>query len=101
MVGKVVLAVTGSIAAFKGAKLASDLVSSGFEVRPVLTHGGSRFITSLTLEALTGNPVTSDVWDEQPGTSRMGHLELARWADMLVVAPASANSLARLALGLA
>jgi phosphopantothenoylcysteine decarboxylase/phosphopantothenate--cysteine ligase len=100
MGAKIVLAITGSIAAFKSAKLASDLVSRGDEVRCIVTRGGARFMTPLTFEALTGNPVASEVWDEQPGTSRMGHLELARWAHLLVVAPASANAIARLALGL-
>jgi len=96
----VLLAVSGSIAAFKSAQLASDLVKEGFAVRVVLTRGGERFVTPLTFEAITGNPAGVEVWDEQPGTSRMGHIELARWADILVVAPASAGALARLSLGL-
>lgn len=96
----VLLGVTGSIAAFKAAKLASDLVQLGFAVRAALSHGATRFIAPLTFEAITANPVAVDVWDELAGTSRMGHLELARWADVLVVAPASAGAIARLALGL-
>jgi phosphopantothenoylcysteine decarboxylase/phosphopantothenate--cysteine ligase len=98
---RVLLAVTGSIAAFKAAALASDLVKRGFEVRVIMTPSATRFIAPLTFEALTAHPVTTEVWDEQPGSSRMSHLELARWADLLVVAPASAAALARLALGLA
>jgi phosphopantothenoylcysteine decarboxylase/phosphopantothenate--cysteine ligase len=98
---RVLLAVTGSIAAFKAAALASDLVKRGLEVRVIMTLSATRFVAPLTFEALTANPVATEVWDEQPGTSRMGHLELARWADVLVIAPASAASLARLALGLA
>ena len=97
---RIVLAVSGSIAAFKGAALASRLVQGGFDVRVILTRGGARFVTALTFEALTGHPVGTEVWDEQVGASRMGHLELARWADLLVVAPASAAVLARLALGM-
>jgi phosphopantothenoylcysteine decarboxylase/phosphopantothenate--cysteine ligase len=97
--GRVLLAVTGSIAAYKAAALASSLIADGFEVRVVLTHGGERFVTRLTFEALTGHPVVQEVWDEEPGRSRMGHLELARWADVLVVAPASAGALARVAAG--
>jgi phosphopantothenoylcysteine decarboxylase / phosphopantothenate---cysteine ligase len=97
----VLLAVTGSIAAFKSAALASELVKHGFDVRAVLSRGGTRFVTSLTFEALTGNPVAVEVWDEHPGATAMGHLELARWADVMVVCPASAGSIARLALGLA
>lgn len=98
---RVVLAVTGSIAAFKAATLASELASAGLDVRVILTPGGSRFVTPLTFEALTGHSAIEEVWDEQPGSSRMGHLELARWADILVVAPASADAIAKLALGLA
>src|SRR5919202_1829495 len=97
MAGKILLAVTRSIAAFQAAKLASDLVTRLHDVRVILTHGGARFVTPLTFEALTGNPVVREVWDEQPGSTRMGHLELARWAEVLVVAPASADTLARLA----
>jgi len=95
-----VLGVTGSIAAFKAAKLASDLIQAGTQVRVVLTSGGARFVSALTFAALTGHAVSDDIWDEQPGRSRIGHLELARWADILVVAPASAHSIAGLALGL-
>jgi phosphopantothenoylcysteine decarboxylase / phosphopantothenate---cysteine ligase len=93
--------VSGSIAAFKAAALASEMVKAAMEVRVVLTPGGARFVTPLTFEGITGNRATIDVWDEQPGASRMGHLELARWADVLVVAPASADIIARLSLGLA
>lgn len=92
---------TGSVAAFKAATLASEMVQAGMEVRVVMTDGGSRFVSPLTFEALTGHPVAQQVWDDLPGSSRMGHLDLARWADIVVVAPASANTLARLALGLA
>lgn len=95
------LGVSGSIAAFKAPALASEMVKAGMAVRVVLTPGGARFVTPLTFETVTGNSVAIDVWDEQPGGSRMGHLELARWADVLVVAPASADILARLSLGLA
>jgi phosphopantothenoylcysteine decarboxylase/phosphopantothenate--cysteine ligase len=97
----VLLGVSGSIAAFKAPALASEMVEAGMAVRVVLTPGGARFVTPLTFEAVTGNSVAIDVWDEHPGGSRMGHLELARWADVLVVAPASADILARLSLGLA
>jgi len=70
-------------------------------VRAILTRSAARFVAPLTFEALTGHPVGTEVWDEQPGTSRMGHLELAHWAGVLVVAPATAVAIARLALGLA
>jgi phosphopantothenoylcysteine decarboxylase/phosphopantothenate--cysteine ligase len=97
----VLLAVTGSIAAFKAAALASEMVKRALEVRVIMTAGATRFVAPLTFEALTGHPVATEVWDEQPGSSRMGHLELARWADLIVVAPVTAAALARLALGLA
>lgn len=100
MTGKIVLGVSGSIAAFKGAALASTLVRHGHEVRCVLTPGATHFVTPLTFEGITGRPAGIDLWEEQPGSSRMGHLELARWADVLVIAPASAGSIARLACGL-
>jgi phosphopantothenoylcysteine decarboxylase / phosphopantothenate---cysteine ligase len=98
---RIVLGVTGSIAAFKAAALASDMTKAGFEVRTVLTDGGAKFVSPLTFEALTGFPAETSLWDERPGSSRMGHLDLARWAERLVVAPATASTLARLALGLA
>lgn len=96
----IVLGISGSIAAFKGAALASELVQTGHEVRCILTPGATRFITPLTLEGLTNRPTALEIWDEQPGSSRVGHLELARWANILVIAPASAGALARVALGL-
>lgn len=97
----VLLGVSGSIAAFKSAQLASLLVKSGYAVQVIMTPGATRFITPLTFEAITGQPVMTSVWEEQPGSTRMGHIELARWGSILVVAPASASVLARLALGLA
>jgi phosphopantothenoylcysteine decarboxylase/phosphopantothenate--cysteine ligase len=97
---RVILGVTGSIAAFKAAALASDLVQAGHEVQVVLTPGGARFISALTFEAITGRPVPAEVWDEAGGRSGIGHVELGRWTDLLAVAPASAGAIARLALGL-
>jgi phosphopantothenoylcysteine decarboxylase/phosphopantothenate--cysteine ligase len=97
---RIVLGVTGSIAAFKAAALASELTKAGAQVRTVLTAGAQHFISRLTFETLTGQPVMEDLWEERPGV-HIGHLELARWAEVLVVAPASASSIARLALGLA
>jgi phosphopantothenoylcysteine decarboxylase/phosphopantothenate--cysteine ligase len=99
----ILLGVTGSIAAFKAASLASSLVKDGMQVRVILTPGGERFVSRLTFEALTGNRAGVDVWEEEsaPGESRMGHIELARWGDLLVVAPATADTIARLSLGLA
>jgi phosphopantothenoylcysteine decarboxylase/phosphopantothenate--cysteine ligase len=99
-VSRILLGVSGSIAAFKAAALASLLVQRSHEVRVILTPGGARFVKPLTFEAITANSVAHDLWDESPGSSRMGHIELARWADLLAVAPAGASAIARLALGL-
>ncbi len=96
----IVLGITGSIAAYKAADLASLLVKRGHDVHVVMTRSAQRFITPLTLQTLSKNPVTTDVFDEQPGWCP-GHIELADRADLLLVAPASAAALARLACGLA
>lgn len=96
----VVLGVTGSIAAYKAADLAGLLLKKGHDVRVVMTGSARRFITPLTLQTLSKNPVVTDVFDEQEGWCP-GHIELADRADMLLVAPASAAALARLAHGLA
>lgn len=97
---KILLAITGGIASYKSAILARRLQDQGAEVRVVMTEGAQAFITPLTLQALTGNPVHTDLLDES-AEAAMGHIELARWADLILVAPASANTLARLANGLA
>lgn len=99
--GKViVLAVTGSIAAYKAADLASRLTQLGAEVHPVLTAGAQRFVTPLTFQSVTHQPVASDLWAEND-PREVAHVALADRADLLLVAPASANTLARLAHGLA
>jgi phosphopantothenoylcysteine decarboxylase/phosphopantothenate--cysteine ligase len=97
---RVVLGVTGGIAAYKSAELIRRLREAGAEVRVVMTQGAVRFITPLTLQALSGKPVHRHLLDEG-AESGMGHIELARWADVIVVAPASANFMARVAHGLA
>lgn len=97
---RIVLGVTGSIAAFRAADLASAMVREGWEVHAVLTGDGARFLPALTLAALTHRPVHTSLWEEGEG-GRMGHLDLARSADAVVVAPASADSLARAAHGMA
>jgi phosphopantothenoylcysteine decarboxylase/phosphopantothenate--cysteine ligase len=96
----IVLGVTGSIAAYKAADLASLLVKKGHQVRVVMTQGAQKFITPLTMQTLSKNPVTTDVFAEQEGWCP-GHIELADRADLLLIAPASAAALARLACGLA
>ncbi len=95
----VLLAVTGSIAAYKAAELASELVQNDLSVRVILTRGGSRFISPQTFEGITGNLVASDLWGTGAGESAMEHLRLASWAEVLIVAPATADAIARLAGG--
>jgi phosphopantothenoylcysteine decarboxylase/phosphopantothenate--cysteine ligase len=96
----VLLGVSGGIAAYKAAELVRRLRDAGAEVRVVLTEGATRFVTALTFQALSGNPVRSSLWDES-AEAAMGHIELARWAGQIVIAPASADLIARLAHGLA
>ncbi|NBT89262.1 MAG: phosphopantothenoylcysteine decarboxylase [Verrucomicrobia bacterium] len=97
---RIVLGVTGSIAAFRAADLASAMVKEGWEVHAILTSDGARFLPALTLAALTHRPVHSSLWEEGEG-GRMSHLDLAQTASAVVVAPASADFLARAAHGLA
>jgi phosphopantothenoylcysteine decarboxylase/phosphopantothenate--cysteine ligase len=98
--GKVLLGVSGGIAAYKSADLVRRLREAGAEVRVVMTAGARQFVSPLTFQALSGHPVRSELWDPA-AEAAMGHIELARWADLVLVAPASANTLARLAHGLA
>lgn len=97
---RILLGVSGGIAAYKSAELVRRLREAGAEVRVVMTAGATQFITPLTLQALSGQPVRTSVFDVQ-AEAAMGHIELARWADAVLIAPASANTLARLAQGLA
>lgn len=96
----VVLGVAGSIAAYKAADLASRLVKRGHEVRVVMTKDAQEFITPLTLQVLSRHPVTADLYDEKQSW-HPGHIELADRADLLVVAPATANVVAKFAHGIA
>ncbi len=97
---RVVVGITGGIAAYKSAELVRCLRQRGCEVRVVMTEGAQRFITPLTLQALSGHRVSTELLDPEAEAS-MGHIELARWADTVLVAPASANFMARLAHGFA
>jgi phosphopantothenoylcysteine decarboxylase/phosphopantothenate--cysteine ligase len=97
---RILLGVTGGIAAYKAADLVRRLRDGGAEVQVVLTAGAARFVTPLTFQALSGRPVRVGLWDEA-AEAAMGHIELARWADLVLIAPASADFLARLAAGLA
>jgi phosphopantothenoylcysteine decarboxylase/phosphopantothenate--cysteine ligase len=97
---RILLGVTGGIAAYKSADLVRRLRDAGAEVRVVMSQGAQAFITPLTFQAVSGNPVHTKLLDES-AEAGMGHIELARWADQLLVAPATANFIARLAHGLA
>ena len=95
---RILLGVTGGIAAYKSCELVRLLRKAGAEVRVVMTAPATRFVTPLSFQALSGNPVRSDLFDPEHEAA-MGHIELARWADLIVVAPASADFLARLSQG--
>ena len=95
---RVLLAVCGGIAAYKSAELVRRLQERGAEVRVLMTRGAQEFITPLTLQALSGHPVHDSLLDAEAERG-MGHIELARWADLLLIAPATADCLARLAAG--
>jgi phosphopantothenoylcysteine decarboxylase/phosphopantothenate--cysteine ligase len=97
---KVVLGVSGSIAAYKAADLASKLTQAGVSLDVVLTPAAAKFVAPLTFQGVSGRPAYVDMFDTKAGASEL-HIELARRADALVVAPASATTIARLALGLA
>ncbi|MFN2362266.1 MAG: bifunctional phosphopantothenoylcysteine decarboxylase/phosphopantothenate--cysteine ligase CoaBC [Marinobacter sp.] len=97
---RILLGVTGGIAAYKSAELVRLLKKSGHEVRVVLTRGAEAFVTPLTFQALSGEPVRTSLLDPE-AESGMGHIELAKWADQVVIAPASADFIARLAQGMA
>jgi phosphopantothenoylcysteine decarboxylase / phosphopantothenate---cysteine ligase len=94
----IVLGITGGIAAYKAAELVRRLKERGALVHVVMTDAAREFITPLTLQALSGNPVHSSLLDPE-AEAAMGHIELARWADLLLVAPASADFIAKLAHG--
>lgn len=96
----VLLGVSGGIAAYKACEVVRRLRGTGADVRVVLTEGAERFVTALTFEALSGQSVRQGLWDPDAPLG-MAHLELARWASQVLVAPASANALAKLAHGFA
>lgn len=93
-----IVGVTGSIAAYKAAEITRELIREGANVRVVMTEGACQFITPLTMQALSGNPVHTDLLDTE-AEAAMGHIALARWADSIVIAPASADTVARLVQG--
>lgn len=96
---KILLGISGGIAAYKAADLASRLTAASAQVRTMMTESACRLITPLTLQALTRQPVYTSMWTE-PRDHTIGHIELADWADAIVVAPATADILAKIAAGL-
>ncbi|MBS0372375.1 MAG: bifunctional phosphopantothenoylcysteine decarboxylase/phosphopantothenate--cysteine ligase CoaBC [Proteobacteria bacterium] len=97
---KLVLGVTGGVAAYKAAELVRLLGKAGADVHVVLTQGGARFVTAVTFQALSGNPVWTDLWDPRMDNN-MAHIDLTRDADAVLIAPATADVMAKLVHGLA
>jgi phosphopantothenoylcysteine decarboxylase/phosphopantothenate--cysteine ligase len=98
--GRILLGVTGGIAAYKAPALVRQLSQAGAEVQVVTTRAARAFVGTAALQAVSGRPVRDDLWNDS-AEAAMGHIELARWADQIVVAPATANFIAALAHGLA
>ncbi|MGR5147519.1 bifunctional phosphopantothenoylcysteine decarboxylase/phosphopantothenate--cysteine ligase CoaBC [Photobacterium alginatilyticum] len=96
---KVLLGISGGIAAYKCAELTRRLIERGAEVRIVMTQSAQEFITPLTMQAVSGNPVSDSLFDPAAEAS-MGHIELAKWADLVLLAPATADLIARIAAGM-
>ena len=94
----ILLCVTGGIAAYKAAEIIRLFKSSGSNVRVLMTKAAQEFITPLTMQALSGNQVHVDLLDTE-AEAAMGHIELAKWSDVILIAPCSANSISRLAAG--
>lgn len=97
---RLLLCVCGGIAAYKAADLVRRLREAGAEVRVAMTENATRFVGATTFQALSGQPVRTSLWDEA-AEAAMGHIELARWASAVIVAPATADTLAKLAHGFA
>lgn len=95
---RVLLGVTGSIAAYKSPDIVRRLKEQGAEVRVVLTASAEKLVSPTVFQAVSGEPVRGDIWDEQ-AEAAMGHIELAKWADQILIAPATANLIAQLAAG--
>jgi phosphopantothenoylcysteine decarboxylase/phosphopantothenate--cysteine ligase len=96
---KILLGVSGGIAAYKAADLASKLTGAGATVRTIMTESACKLITPATFEAITGQPVYTSLW-QGPEDFKIGHIQSADWADAVVVAPATANIIAKVATGI-
>lgn len=97
---KIVLGITGSIAAYKAAILIRGLIKKGAEVQVVITPAGKEFITPITLSALTSKPVISEFFAQRDGTWN-SHVDLGLWADAMIIAPATASTIGKMANGIA
>jgi len=97
---KIILGISGGIAAYKTPELVRRLKEQGADVRVVMTNGAKAFITPLTLQAVSGNAVSDDLLDTRAEMA-MGHIELAKWADLIIIAPATADIIARITAGMA
>jgi len=97
---KILLCVCGGIAAYKAAELVRRMSQAGAQVQVAMTASAGHFVSATTFQALSGRPVRTTLWDDA-AEAAMGHIELARWPDRILVAPASANTIAKLAHGLA
>jgi len=96
----IILGVTGGIAAYKAPELVRQLVKAGHEVRVVMTHSSQQFVTPLALQTVSMHSVRSELFDPQ-AESAMDHIELARWAELVLIAPATAHCIAQLSAGMA
>ena len=94
----ILLCVTGGIAAYKAAEIIRLFKTSGSEIKVLMTEAAQEFITPLTMQALSGNEVHTDLLSTE-AEAAMGHIELARWSDVILIAPCSANSISKLAVG--
>lgn len=97
---RILLGISGGIAAYKTPQLVRELARAGADVQVVMTRGAAEFVTATTLQAVSGRPVRNDLWDPA-AEAAMGHIELARWAELVLIAPATAHLIARLAAGAA
>ena len=94
----IILGISGGIAAYKTPELVRRLRDRGAEVQIVMTRSANEFVTETTLQAVSGRPVRQNLWDKD-AEAAMGHIELARWADLVLIAPATAEIMSRLASG--
>ena len=95
---RIVLGVSGSIAAYKAPDIVRRLIDLGADVRVIITEGGREFVSELSLQTVSKNKVHNNLWDKDAELA-MGHIELAKWADVIIIAPASANTIAKICHG--